>query len=178
MSVGSARAAAGARAHPAAGAYLSTALSWLATHWGVTDRLRQVVERPKPNVGRRLPVGHAVIGYGFFTLGGTPHAAINRLATALAGAAVPARAASGRLIGRDMDVGIAQIQVIERDRGPGRGGAPPSGARGLRRHAGPSAEFGPRTENRSCQISLTALVEQLVGSVATGAGHDTARPEG
>jgi hypothetical protein len=58
-----------------------SALSWLAAHWGVTDRLRQVVERPKPNVGRRLPVGHAVIGYGFFTLGGTPHAAINRLAT-------------------------------------------------------------------------------------------------
>ena len=28
-----------------------TALSWLATHWGVTDRLRQVVERPKATPG-------------------------------------------------------------------------------------------------------------------------------
>ena len=46
--------------HPAA-------LAWLADHWGTTDRLRQVAERPKPTTGRRLPAGHAVIGYGFFT---------------------------------------------------------------------------------------------------------------
>jgi hypothetical protein len=57
-----------------------TALAWLKTHWGVTDRLRQVVERAKPMTGRRLPNRHAVIGYGFFTAGETPHAATTRLA--------------------------------------------------------------------------------------------------
>jgi len=59
--------------HPAA-------LAWLAAHWGITDRLRQVVARPKPSTGRRLPKGHAVIGYGFFTDGETPQAGIARLA--------------------------------------------------------------------------------------------------
>ena len=52
------------------------ALSWLAAHWGVTDRLRQVVMRDNASTGRRLKRGHAVIGYGFFTDGETPHAAI------------------------------------------------------------------------------------------------------
>ena len=52
------------------------ALSWLATHWGVTDRLRQVVVRDNASTGRRLKRGHAVIGYGFFTDGETPRAAI------------------------------------------------------------------------------------------------------
>jgi hypothetical protein len=56
--------------HPAA-------LSWLATHWGITDRLRQVVIRQKATTGRRLPQAHAVIGYGFFTHGETPRAAID-----------------------------------------------------------------------------------------------------
>ena len=51
-------------------------LAWLSANWGVTDGLRQVVEREKPTIGRRLPSGHAVIGYGFFTAGETPHAAI------------------------------------------------------------------------------------------------------
>ena len=65
--------------HPAA-------LTWLATHWGVTDRLRQVTVRDKATTGRpstrgrgRLPTGHAVVGYGFFTLGETPHVAITQL---------------------------------------------------------------------------------------------------
>ena len=57
-----------------------TALAWLAAHWGITDRLRQVVVRDNATTGRRLPRGHAVIGYGFFTDGETPHAAIDRLA--------------------------------------------------------------------------------------------------
>jgi hypothetical protein len=55
--------------HPAA-------LDWLAAHWGTTERLRQVSVRDKPGPGRRLPHGHAVIGYGFFTQGETPAAAI------------------------------------------------------------------------------------------------------
>lgn len=57
------------------------ALSWLKTHWGVTDRLRQVVEREKATTGRRLSKRHAVIGYGFFTAGDTPDAAIAEIAT-------------------------------------------------------------------------------------------------
>jgi hypothetical protein len=52
------------------------ALAWLAAHWGITGRLRQVVIREKASAGRRLPRGHAVIGYGFFTDGETPHAAV------------------------------------------------------------------------------------------------------
>jgi hypothetical protein len=59
--------------HPAA-------LAWLSEHWGTTDRLRQVIERPHATTGCRLPRGNAVVGYGFFTAGETPHAAIARLA--------------------------------------------------------------------------------------------------
>lgn len=69
-----------------------SALAWLAAHWGLTDRLRQVVVRDKATTGRRLPKGHAVIGYGFFTHGETPHAAITQLAarwTALRFSLVP-----------------------------------------------------------------------------------------
>jgi hypothetical protein len=51
-------------------------LAWLAAHWGITDRLRQVVVRERATTGRRLPRGHTVIGYGFFTDGETPHAAV------------------------------------------------------------------------------------------------------
>ena len=45
------------------------ALAWLAARWGVTDRLRQVTLLKRPKPGRRLPKGHAVTGYGFFTTG-------------------------------------------------------------------------------------------------------------
>jgi hypothetical protein len=55
------------------------ALAWLAAHWGITDRLRQVAVRPNATTGRRLRKTHAVIGYGFFTDGETPHTAITRL---------------------------------------------------------------------------------------------------
>jgi hypothetical protein len=56
------------------------ALSWLETHWGVTDRLRQVIERERATTGRRLPKSHAVLGYGFFTAGETPDPAITQIA--------------------------------------------------------------------------------------------------
>ena len=56
------------------------ALVWLARHWGVTDRLRQVAVRDKVTIGRRLPCGHTVIGYGFFAYGETPQAAVAQLA--------------------------------------------------------------------------------------------------
>ncbi len=59
--------------HPAA-------LAWLAAYWGVGDGLRHVAERPDPRPGRRLPREHAVIGYGFFTGGDTPDAAVAQLA--------------------------------------------------------------------------------------------------
>ncbi len=55
------------------------ALAWLAAHWGVTDRLRHVVLRHNATAGRRLPAGHCVAGYGFFTNGATPHAALAQL---------------------------------------------------------------------------------------------------
>ena len=57
------------------------ALAWFGENWGTTDRLRQVVLRDKPTTGRRRPRGHAVIGYGFFTHGDTPHAAMDEIAT-------------------------------------------------------------------------------------------------
>jgi hypothetical protein len=57
------------------------ARAWLAAHWGVTDRLQQMVARDNASTGRRLKRGHAVIGYGFFTVGETPHAAIGQCET-------------------------------------------------------------------------------------------------
>ncbi|MBV8201752.1 MAG: hypothetical protein JOZ15_14110 [Acidobacteria bacterium] len=56
------------------------ALAWLAMNWGTTDGLRHAAVRPGASTGRRLPAGHTVIGYGFFTFGETPHAAIASLA--------------------------------------------------------------------------------------------------
>ena len=56
------------------------ALAWLAAHWGVTDRLRQVARLNRPKPGRRLPSGARVIGYGFFTADETPTAAVATLA--------------------------------------------------------------------------------------------------
>lgn len=58
------------------------ALAWLSAHWGVTDRLRKVTRREGVTAGRRLPAGHAVIGYSFFTAGETPDAAIAQLRVA------------------------------------------------------------------------------------------------
>jgi hypothetical protein len=55
------------------------ALAWLSAHWGVTAGLRQVVLRERPMIGRRRPGGHAVVGYGFFTAGNTPHPALAQL---------------------------------------------------------------------------------------------------
>jgi hypothetical protein len=52
------------------------ALAWLIAHWGTSDRLRQVHALAAPHPGRRLPAGHRMIGYGFFTCGETPHAAM------------------------------------------------------------------------------------------------------
>ena len=57
----------------------SSALAWLMANWGTTDGLRQVAERTKPSAGRRLPGGHAVVGYGFFTAGDSPSAAVTQL---------------------------------------------------------------------------------------------------
>jgi len=59
--------------HPAA-------LAWLAAHWGTRDGLRQAAARPGARPGRRLPRDHAVLGYGFFTSGDTPRAAVAQLA--------------------------------------------------------------------------------------------------
>jgi len=61
------------------GAADPAALAWLRAHWGTSERLRHVVVRPRATAGRRLPRGHTVVGYGFFTNGETPHAAMTRL---------------------------------------------------------------------------------------------------
>jgi hypothetical protein len=61
------------------GAADPAALAWLTTHWGTVDRLRQAAERPDLGPGRRLPRGHGIAGYGFFTDGDTPGAAIAQL---------------------------------------------------------------------------------------------------
>jgi hypothetical protein len=55
------------------------ALAWLTARWGITDSPRQVAERPGATAGRRLPRGHQVIGYSFFTAQETPQAAIVEL---------------------------------------------------------------------------------------------------
>jgi hypothetical protein len=54
-------------------------LGWRARHWGTRDALRKIVARPNPSAGRRLPAGHVVISYGFFTAGDTPRAAVAQL---------------------------------------------------------------------------------------------------
>jgi hypothetical protein len=51
------------------------AQAWLKQHWGLTDSPRQVAERPHATAGRRLPRGHQVIGYSFFTAQDAPQAA-------------------------------------------------------------------------------------------------------
>ncbi len=56
------------------------ALAWLRQHWGTTDRLRQVETLPAPKAPR-LPLDHAAAGYGFFTAGETPEAAVAQLRT-------------------------------------------------------------------------------------------------
>jgi hypothetical protein len=60
------------------------ARAWLAAHWGCGE-LRRIVLRPDAGAGRRLPRGHGVLGYGFFTDGPTPHAAIAAIAAAWPG---------------------------------------------------------------------------------------------
>jgi hypothetical protein len=55
------------------------AQAWLTQHWGLTDSPQQVCERSGATAGRRLPGGHRIIGYSFFTAGETPHAAIAQL---------------------------------------------------------------------------------------------------
>jgi hypothetical protein len=56
------------------------AAAWLQENWGTADTLRHVAGRPDARPGRRLPRDHAVIGYGFFTTGDTPRAAVAQLA--------------------------------------------------------------------------------------------------
>jgi hypothetical protein len=63
------------------GATDPVSLEWLAKHWGTRDAPRNIVARPNPSPGRRLPAGHGVIGYGFFTAGDTPRAAVATIGT-------------------------------------------------------------------------------------------------
>lgn len=56
------------------------AAAWLQENWGTADKPRHVAGRPDARPGRRLPRDHAVLGYGFFTAGDTPHAAVTQLA--------------------------------------------------------------------------------------------------
>jgi len=55
------------------------ALAWLQEHWGTSHGLRHAAGRPDARPNRRLPKDHAVLGYGFFTAGDTPGAAVARL---------------------------------------------------------------------------------------------------
>ena len=56
------------------------ASAWLEENWGTADKPRHVAGRPDARPGRRLPRNHAVLGYGFFTPGDTPRAAVAQLA--------------------------------------------------------------------------------------------------
>lgn len=51
------------------------AVDWLRLNWGVASLPRQVVPRPGATAGKRLPIGHRVVGYGLFCEDSTPHAA-------------------------------------------------------------------------------------------------------
>lgn len=54
-------------------------LAWLAAHWGAQDGLRHVASRPGASPGRRLPIGHAVLGYSFFSRDTAPQPAIDQI---------------------------------------------------------------------------------------------------
>ena len=56
-----------------------TALAWMTEHWGMIDAPRQMTVRDKPTMGRRVPNNHTVIGYGFFTAGDPPQAAVDAI---------------------------------------------------------------------------------------------------
>lgn len=55
------------------------AIAWLRGHWGPPEGLRRVAVLPKPRPGKRLPMGHGVIGYGFFCREQPPTAALKRI---------------------------------------------------------------------------------------------------
>lgn len=55
------------------------ALAWMRAHWGVTATLRHAAPRPGATAGPRLPAGRDAAGWGFFTEGETPHAAMAQL---------------------------------------------------------------------------------------------------
>lgn len=58
------------------------ALAWLTAHWGARDGLRQACLLGRPKPGGRLPAGHHLVGYGFFTAAPeTPQPAIGALET-------------------------------------------------------------------------------------------------
>jgi hypothetical protein len=58
------------------------ALAWLAEHWGIVEAPRHVTALLRPSMGKRLPAGHAVRGWGFFTAKTSPAAAISQIAAA------------------------------------------------------------------------------------------------
>lgn len=58
------------------------ALAWLKSQWGTQDRLRQIQALAKPGPGRRLPAGHSVAGYSFFSIDRPPAPAIAAIAAA------------------------------------------------------------------------------------------------
>ena len=141
------------------------ALAWLSAHWGVTDRLRQVAARDKASTGRRLQRGHAVVGYGFFTEGETPDAAIARLAArspALRFVLQP-RPAIGWT--RRMSARLCRRRA-KTDPGQGRG--IPSSC--TERFAGPRGHL--LTLARAQQIDLSAIsFAALVDQLAAGSGR-------
>jgi hypothetical protein len=57
----------------------ASALAWLRHHWGPPAGPRWIAALAKPRSGKRLPVAHAVIGYGFFSRE-RPAAAIDTIA--------------------------------------------------------------------------------------------------
>ncbi|MCE0745067.1 hypothetical protein LWC05_14410 [Acetobacter sicerae] len=54
-------------------------LAWLRKHWGVAATLRRVVSRARPSPLEPLAKSHAVVGWGFYSRGGSPFIAIARL---------------------------------------------------------------------------------------------------
>lgn len=55
------------------------ARDWLRANWGLSDAPRQIALRAGATASKRLPAGHRVVGYGFFTEGEMPDTAIAAL---------------------------------------------------------------------------------------------------
>ena len=148
------------------------ALAWLAAHWGTTDRLRQVSERP-PGTGRRLPPGHRIDRLRLLHRRRDAARGDRRAGGALAGAAFRAAAAAGRLTRHGMHDSVPG----GRYRRGGEAARRACRCR-LQRAAGAAAEPGAGAADRPGAPVAGGSARPAGRRAAAGHADDPARREG